>query len=101
MYRYAQIGQRIQECRVLAELTQDDVARHCQCSRATVSAWERGKRPLTALNVLELAKLFDESADYILMGRRSPPTLSPILAEVFRRPGVMPMGAGFTLPAGK
>ncbi len=60
------IGTRIKLLREAAGLSQAELARKLSISRSSVNAWESGLSAPTAVNIIEMAKLFHCSSDYIL-----------------------------------
>lgn len=60
------IPERIKELREKNNLTQSSLAKKLNVTRSSVNAWEMGiSMPSTAL-IVELAKLFQVSTDYLL-----------------------------------
>lgn len=60
------LADRIKALRENAGLTQAEVARTLGISRSGVNAWEMGLSVPSTQYVVELAKKFDVSADYLL-----------------------------------
>lgn len=60
------IGTRIKLLREAAGLSQAELARKLSISRSSVNAWESGLSAPTAVYIIEMAKLFHCSSDYIL-----------------------------------
>ena len=60
------LADRIKSLREKAGMTQADVARMLGLSRSGVNAWEMGLSVPSTQYVVELAKKFDVSTDYIL-----------------------------------
>ena len=60
------IGERIRLLRERANLSQAELARKLSVTRSSVNAWESGLSAPTAYYIVELAKLFHVSADYLL-----------------------------------
>lgn len=60
------VAERIKSLREKLELTQAEVARRLGISRAGVNAWEMGLSVPSTQYVVELAKIFGVSADYLL-----------------------------------
>jgi len=60
-------GQRLQVARLAKDLTQDQVAGRFSIEKNTVSAWETGRGVPDALRLRALAKLYDTSADALLL----------------------------------
>ena len=69
------LSDRIKQLRESSSLTQADLARKLSLSRSAINAWEMGLSVPTTQYVLELAKLFDVSTDYIL-GQNETATVS-------------------------
>ena len=69
------MAERIRLLREGAGLTQAEVGRMLGISRAGVNAWEMGLSIPSAKNVVELAKKFGVSTDY-LFGLDTAPTIS-------------------------
>lgn len=60
------LADKIKNLRERAGLTQSDVARMFGLSRSAVNAWEMGLSVPSTQYIVELAKSFDVSADYLL-----------------------------------
>lgn len=60
------ICDRIRTLREAANLSQSALAKHLEVSRSAVNAWEMGLSSPTTQYVIEMAKLFHISADYLL-----------------------------------
>lgn len=60
------LSDRIRELREKNEMTQSDLARYMNITRAGVNAWEMGISVPATEKIVELAKLFHTSADYLL-----------------------------------
>lgn len=69
------LADRIKTLREKAGLTQADVARTLGISRSGVNAWEMGLSVPSTQYVVELAKKFDVSTDYLL-GMENTSTIS-------------------------
>jgi transcriptional regulator with XRE-family HTH domain len=61
-----QTADRIRELREAKLLTQSDLARKLSVTRSSVNAWEMGISTPSIENIIELAKTFHVSTDYIL-----------------------------------
>jgi transcriptional regulator with XRE-family HTH domain len=60
------IGERIKLLREKAGYSQSELAKKLCVTRSSVNAWESGISAPTAVYIIELAKLFHVSTDYIL-----------------------------------
>ena len=60
------IGYRIKELRKEKELTQTQLAKLLNISQDSISLWERDLSLPTIDYVVELCRIFDVSADYLL-----------------------------------
>lgn len=60
------IGSRIARLREQAGISQSDLARRMNISRAGVQSWECGENYPTTDNLISLAKIFHVSTDYLL-----------------------------------
>ena len=60
------ISERIRALREKANISQSELAKRLSVTRASVSAWESGLSAPTAFYVVEMAKLFHVSSDYLL-----------------------------------
>ena len=60
------IGDTIQTLRKKAGYSQAELARKLSVTRSSVNAWESGLSSPTAAYIVDLAKLFHVTADYIL-----------------------------------
>ena len=62
----SQLGRRLAACRILANLTQKQVAGAVATDERTVARWEAGATEPTASKLMVLAKLFCVTSDYLL-----------------------------------
>lgn len=69
------LAEKIKALRESADLTQAEVARMLGISRSGVNAWEMGLSVPSTQYIVELAKKFDVSTDYLL-GIESTSTIS-------------------------
>ena len=60
------IGDKIRELRERAGYSQSELARKLSVTRSSVNAWESGLSAPTAVYIVELAKLFRVTSDYLL-----------------------------------
>lgn len=60
------IGARIRTLREQAGFSQAELARRLSVTRSSVNAWESGLSAPTAASLVDLARLFRVSADYLL-----------------------------------
>ena len=60
------IGDTIRSLRERAGYSQSELARRLSVTRSSVNAWESGLSATTVVYIIELAKLFHVSADFIL-----------------------------------
>lgn len=60
------IGERIRQQREQRNMSQAEFARRMGVTRATVSAWEQGVNLPTASYLVDMARLFRVSSDYLL-----------------------------------
>lgn len=60
------IGDTIRSLRERAGYSQAELAKRLSATRSSVNAWESGLSAPTAVYIIELAKLFHVSADFIL-----------------------------------
>ena len=60
------ISERIRALRDKAGISQSELAKRLSVTRASVNAWESGLSAPTAYYIVEMAKLFHVSADYLL-----------------------------------
>lgn len=60
------IGDKIRELRENAGYSQAELARRLSVTRSSVNAWESGLSAPTAVYIVELAKLFRVTSDYLL-----------------------------------
>ena len=60
------IGSRITRLREQAGLSQSDLAKRMNVSRAGVQSWECGENYPSTDNLISLAKIFHVSTDYLL-----------------------------------
>lgn len=92
-------GQRLQELRRRAGLSQDALAERLEVSRQAVSKWERDEAMPETDKVVRIAQLFGVSLDSLLLGkdytpsqpqqpRYTRPTFSQQLEQFLRRHGI-------------
>ena len=62
---------KIREMREAKKMTQIELAAMLNVSQATLSNWERGRHDLDNESLLQLAKFFGCSADYLLLNSES------------------------------
>ena len=60
------LAEKIKQLRERAGLTQSDLARSLALTRSSVNAWEMGLSVPSTQYIVELAKTFDISTDYLL-----------------------------------
>ncbi len=60
------IANRIRELRLENKLSQAQFGEKLSVSQDNVSLWENGKSVPTAEHIIEISKIFNVSADYIL-----------------------------------
>ena len=60
------IADKVKLLRESNNLTQNDVAKRLGITRSSVNAWEMGISVPSTMYIVELARLFSVSADYIL-----------------------------------
>lgn len=60
------IGDKIKELRERSGISQSELAKRLNVTRSSVNAWEGGLSAPTAAYLVELAKLFRVSTDYLL-----------------------------------
>lgn len=59
-------GQRLKELRIEKGLSQQEVANHFNVSKMTISAWETDKQEPCIDDIVELARFFETTTDYLL-----------------------------------
>ena len=69
------IAEKIKYLRESADMTQSELARNLGLSRSGVNSWEMGLSIPSTQYIVELAKTFDVSADYLL-GMENTSTIS-------------------------
>lgn len=67
-YDYAPVGERVKNARVMRELTQEQVANKLGVSSQHISEIERGLSGLSIPSLMEICRILDIDADYILFG---------------------------------
>lgn len=67
-YDYAPVGERVKNARVMRELTQEQVANYIGVNSKHLSSVERGERGLSISSLMEICRILDIDADYILFG---------------------------------
>lgn len=64
-------GQRLEEARRKAGLTQVDVAEKVNCNPCTLNHWENDKTSPNVFLVADVAKLLNVSLDYLVFGKEN------------------------------
>lgn len=67
------IGERIAKCRKEKNLSQEYIAELLDVSRQAVSKWETGQTEPDTGNLIQLAKIFGVSVEYLANGEEAPP----------------------------
>lgn len=62
----AMIGDRIKVLRERMNISQSELAKRLSVTRSSVNSWESGLSAPTAIYIIELAKFFHVSTDYLL-----------------------------------
>lgn len=60
------VAERIKQLREQSSMTQADLARRLGVTRSSVNAWEMGISAPSTQYIVELAKMFKVSSDYLL-----------------------------------
>lgn len=63
-----EINEKLKNARVVAQLTQEQVAENIMVSRQTISNWENGKSLPDIVSVMKLSDLYQISLDELLKG---------------------------------
>jgi transcriptional regulator with XRE-family HTH domain len=79
----AALGDRLREAREYLELSQDEVAKRLQVPRSAISLIESGQRRVEALELRELAKLYQRSVAS-LTGEEAPSAMAADVAHLAR-----------------
>ncbi|MGN0181580.1 MAG: helix-turn-helix domain-containing protein [Candidatus Ornithomonoglobus sp.] len=77
-YDYAPIGQRIKNIRKKRKFTQEYVAEKLNVSNQHISDIERGLNGMSIPSLMELCRILDVDADYILFGTMTRQESNPI-----------------------
>lgn len=75
------IGERIQYLREEKKLTQKELAKKLSMSTSSLASYEQNARKPSVDTVIELAKFFDVTSDYILELTNKPINLDTILKK--------------------
>lgn len=75
------IGQRIAALRKNARMSQAELARALGVSPSAVGMYEQGRREPAAATLVQLAKVFRVSTDYLLTGRMATPEDARLLVQ--------------------
>ena len=81
------IGYKIAETRGKADESQADLAAALGVKREMVTYWENGTRPIKAETIIEIAKRYNVSADYLL-GLSEHPTVSEDMKTALKVTGL-------------
>ena len=76
------VGERIKRLRKLNNWTQNDLAKRVNVSAQVISNWERSYTDPDHDDISRLAKTFDVTSDYILLGREEKVDIPPLLADL-------------------
>lgn len=81
-----EIGIKIKECREKMNISQKDLANYFHINPGNVGMWESGKNNPKPETIVELAKLFNTSTDYLLgvEEKQKNTTLSEIEDEILK-----------------
>ena len=63
MYKFSE---RLKELRIEKQLSQKELAEKISTGQSSISAWERGEREPLAHQLIDLARVFECSVDYLL-----------------------------------
>ena len=66
MEKYINVAKRIKEVRAEHNLSQAELGKLLSISQDTVSLWETGKSLPSVEFIIDICKIFDVSADYLL-----------------------------------
>ena len=69
------IGERIAKCRKEKNLSQEYIAELLDVSRQAVSKWETNQTEPDTSNLIELARIFGVSVEYLANGEEAPPKI--------------------------
>lgn len=67
---YSDLGNRLKAARKTANMTQSEVAGQLQVTQEAISNYERGRKELSSLQLLQFSKLYNRPVSYFYM---SPP----------------------------
>lgn len=59
-------GDKLKELRIQYNLTQNELAKILNVSKTTICQWETHKQEASLEDIINIAKYFDETADYLL-----------------------------------
>ena len=68
VYAYMMIGDRIKQLRIDAKMTQPELAKRLDVTRSAVATYENNSRQPSFQILIRLAKIFNVSTDYLLLG---------------------------------
>ena len=63
---FMRFNERLKELRIEKQLSQQELADLVSTGQSSISAWERGAREPLAHQLIDLARVFDCSVDYLL-----------------------------------
>lgn len=81
-----EMGNRIAKLRKLKKLSQEVLAEKADVSIQTISSAERGTKALRPINLLNICKALDTSADYLLTGKTSEIEISAMQEKLQKLP---------------
>lgn len=79
-----EIGARLRAARTANHMSQEAAAAALKKDRRAVSRWELGRTQPIMMELIELAVLYGESLDWLLLGLRTRPLGGASLQEIFR-----------------
>ena len=60
------IASRLKYLRELKGMSQNDLAKALNVTQSTIAKWETGAREPNADNIIKIAKIFNETTDFLL-----------------------------------
>lgn len=93
------VGRRLKECRVAAQLSQEEVAALLGIQRQAVSKWEQGKTLPRSAEWYALGPMYGVSLDYMVYGIRTVPVSRfALMGQIFRQQVAQPSAAASDTP---
>tara|TARA_R100001594_G_C4053581_1_gene265432 strand:- start:158 stop:547 length:390 start_codon:yes stop_codon:yes gene_type:complete len=90
--KFPELGKRLKRCRLLNDLIRKEVATFVAVDQHTVYYWENGRTRPNAQKLIELAKLYNVSVDYLVGNSEDPQRVdNDMVTELQGEPTIVAM----------